>query len=96
MNSFNARAARTLIEARAVECNEVGTDLLRLSPPEFVNVIQADEASIGWHKNCFTGIYSPIVRTLIGQRFRVVVGLDQPGAGRFHSMSAVAALLGGH
>jgi hypothetical protein len=90
------RDARTLLEGRAVECNEIGTDLLRLTPPEFCGVIQADDGAFGWSQNAFTGIYQPFWRSPLGQRYRVVIGLDQPGAGRFTSMSAVAELLGGH
>jgi hypothetical protein len=32
---------------------------------------------------------------LIDQRFRIVVGLNEPAAGRFTSMTACAELLGG-
>lgn len=93
---FTDRDARTLLEDRAFECNEIGTDQLRLSPPEFCGVIQVDEAAFGWTQNAFTGIYQPFWRTRIGQRFRIVVGLNAPGAGRFDSLSACIDLLGGH
>jgi len=88
--------ARALLEARALESNQYVTDQLRLSPPEFCGVIQVAEAELGWSSNVFTGLYQPFWRSPVGQRYRVVVGLAQPGAGRFTSMSAVAELLGGH
>ena len=92
----NQHDARALLEARALECNQYVTDQLRLTPPEFCGVIRVDDAAFGWAQNVFTGLYQPFWRTPLGQRYRVVVGLDQPGAGHFTSMSAVAELLGGH
>lgn len=96
MSLSTLTAVRGLLERRAVECNEVGTDQLRLTPPEFCGVIQAAEAEFGWHQNVFTGIYQPFWRSRLDQRFRVIVGLNSPGAGRFTSLTACAELLGGH
>jgi hypothetical protein len=92
----NQNDIRALLEFRASEANYVGTDQIRLTPPEFVNVLRVDEAAFGWQQNVFTGHYQPFWRSPIGQRFRIIVGLDNPGAGRFTSMVAVAELLGGH